>query len=66
MAKLATALAVAAPEAPSGAKHLRVHTVSTMNEQDIKKCIARPRVDFQSILQTVDLPCTQILTSRSA
>ena len=55
MAKLATILAVAAPEAPTGTKHLKVHTVSTMNKEDVKKCIARPRVDFQSILQTVRL-----------
>lgn len=63
MAKVAAILAVAAPEAPAAAKHLKVHTVSTMSETDVKKCIARPRVDFQSILQTVSPSCKGSKTS---
>lgn len=48
---MAAVLAVAAPEATS--RHLRVHTAGDMSAEDVHKCIARPRVDFQSILQTV-------------
>lgn len=55
MKKLAATLAVAAPEAPAEQRNLKVHKVSEMSNEDVEKCIARPRVDFQSILQTV--PC---------
>jgi len=47
--------AVAAPEAPSTTQYLKVHTASEMSPQDVKACIARPRVDFQSITNTVCL-----------
>ena len=47
--------AVAAPEAPASSQFLKVHTASEMSPQDVKACIARPRVNFESILQTVPL-----------
>jgi hypothetical protein len=52
VARMATS-AVAAPVAFAAAQNLKVYTADEMSQQDIKACIARPRVDFQSILQTV-------------
>lgn len=67
MAKMTAILAVAAPEAPISSNQLRVHTYSQMSGEDVKSCISRPRVDFQSILQTVSIgpnkPCTKFLSS---
>ena len=68
MARMAEVLAVAAPEAPVGSQHLKVHTASKMTQEDVKDCIARPRVDFKSILETVSsraLHCHRALKCRT-
>ena len=53
MARAKSVHAVAAPEMPKGTKNLKVHQISEMSAEDVRKCIARPRVDFGSILKTV-------------
>ena len=53
MAVQSVVSAVAAPEKPPQAANLKVYTASEMTEADVKACIARPRVDFTSILNTV-------------
>ena len=50
---VASISAVAAPEKPPQQRNLKTYTASEMSEAAVKACIARPRVDFCSILNTV-------------
>lgn len=45
--------AVAAPEKATPQKNLKTYTASEMTAEEVKACVARPRIDFTSILHTV-------------